>query len=168
MGVPQQRMGRCLCNNVPPTLKPSIKKLPVGDASVDLQQKRQKQQQQQQLQQQHLVPQVQVFVPCAAQQQQQQQQLLLLQHASNEEVEVVPKMNRSEMLTSGRKNWNNTIDVVSHANCSQQHRDVPLYKLRRYGSQQSCRSATTLPSMTNTGRATGNNYKFEFMIKRNR
>lgn len=48
-----------------------------------------------------------------------------------------------------RKNWNNTIDSSPH---QQQHHHQPSC-LRRYGSQQSCKSATTLRSyVTSTSR----------------
>ena len=55
-----------------------------------------------------------------------------------------------------RKNWNNTIDSsgravpLSHHNQQQQQHSASC--LKRYGSQQSCRSATTLRSYVSTSR----------------
>ena len=144
MDVPQQRMGRCLCNHVPLTLKPSIKKP----------------QPPQQQQQQHLVPQVQVFVASTVQQlPQEKQQGQQGQVTSDGPPLACRCVERDEnnILTSGRNNWNNTIDVVTHSASSQdRHQAAPPYKLRRYGSQQSFRSATTLRSVTSISRAAGN------------
>ena len=57
-----------------------------------------------------------------------------------------------------RKNWNNTIDSsgrpvpLSHHNQQQLQHSASC--LKRYGSQQSCRSATTLRSYVSTSRGT--------------
>lgn len=45
-----------------------------------------------------------------------------------------------------RKNWNNTIDICGPSGSSSTQQQPPQSNLRRYGSQQSCKSASTLRS----------------------
>lgn len=91
----------------------------------------------------------------AQQQQQQQQQPLEVSNRNrisraNTSATSLPAGHPSKPILS-RKNWNNTIDGGPHQQ-QQQHHHQPSC-LRRYGSQQSCKSATTLRSyVTSTSR----------------
>lgn len=128
----QQRIGRCLCSKdiAPsvqdgsvPLLKPTLKKPTTKTLSIDR----------------HIVPQVvEVVGPNRT------------KHGpvSRTNSEIVSRTGvgnvSSAVITKpilSRKNWNNTIDVSGVGR--QQHQPSCL---RRYGSQQSCKSATTLRS----------------------
>ncbi|XP_045031591.1 uncharacterized protein LOC116925378 isoform X2 [Daphnia magna] len=152
----QQRVGRCLCSKettvaVEPTqdgstlLKPTLKKAPhysaAGSATKTLTIDR------------HIVPQV---VEVATHRTKQGQvsrtnssSEIVSRTGGNKLNRVASNSTRNANVSStkpilSRKNWNNTIDV-SGVGAARQQQHQPSC-LRRYGSQQSCKSATTLRS----------------------
>lgn len=168
----QQRVGRCLCSKettaaVEPTqdgstlLKPTLKKAPhysaAGSATKTLTIDR------------HIVPQV---VEVATHRTKQGQvsrtnssSEIVSRTGGNKLNRVASNSTRNANVSStkpilSRKNWNNTIDV-SGVGAARQQQHQPSC-LRRYGSQQSCKSATTLRSyVANSSTSRG---KFYFLF----
>lgn len=116
----------------------------------------------------HIVPQVVEVSHRTKQQQQQHGQVSRTNSAADKSVDRAVRISRPSTTIKNhdsitpttaptkpilsRKNWNNTIDVSGVGSAAAQQQQHQPSCLRRYGSQQSCKSATTLRSyVTSTG-----------------
>lgn len=109
----------------------------------------------------HIIPQVEVFsVPSVKQQsvatissQRQAHKVNSKAGATEEPPPLITSSTPAVVTTANhhkpilsRKNWNNTIDICGPSGSSSTQQQPPQSNLRRYGSQQSCKSASTLRS----------------------
>jgi len=161
------QIGRCLCSEEEeeddhsppaPQQKPApvlVSAAPPVKKSVSLQQ---------QPQPLHIVPNV-VQVSAPAPSAVRQVRIATGNHHQPQQPPPPPQQQHQQRNSTGpskpilsRKNWNNTIDSsgrpvpLSHHNQQQLQHSASC--LKRYGSQQSCRSATTLRSYVSTSRGT--------------
>lgn len=151
-----EKVGRCLCAKeagaVPPTNNPASVTVKKRTAIIDRP---------------HIVPQVEVFSagintkPVAAISANNrsgdrtgsiQDTAMTTTSSSNATTTAAATANNHKPILS-RKHWNNTIDVGSSS--ASVHATVLSSNLRRYGSQQSCKSASTLRSYLSTSNSRG-------------